>query len=119
MIGEKAAKRLIACGWIAAGTSGLLTAILAYNRTGGLNPLNLIDAVLLMGLACGIYCKSRLCALAALLYYVANQIMRLKMIPASVPMVNLLAPIAIFVGAYLLGVAGTFVWHAQRGLKAA
>ena len=114
MIEEKTAKWMIACGWIAAASSGLLTAILAYNRTGGLNPLNLIDAALLLGLAYGIYRKSRLCALSALLYYAANQIIRLKMIPASVPMASLLVPIAIFVGAYLLGVAGTFVWHGQR-----
>lgn len=111
MISEKTALSFIAAGWITAGLSGLLTAILAYQSAASLNPTNFIDAVILLGLAYGILRKSRLCAILALAYYLVNQIVRVKLLHGGVPMGGLLAGVAIFVTLYALSIVGTFAWH--------
>lgn len=113
MIGEKTTFWLIAAGWLTAGLSGLLTAFLAYRNAANLNPANFIDAAILLALAYGIFRKSRICAILALLYYVVNQIARVELLHGGIPLGGLLLGVAIFVILYGLSIVGTFVWHAN------
>jgi hypothetical protein len=117
MIGERTTLWLIAAGWITAGLSGLLTGYLAYRGAANLNPMNFVDALLLLGLAFGIFRKSRTCAVLALIYYVINQIARVKLLHGGVPMGGLLLGVGVFVLLYGLSIVGTFAWH--RGTRPA
>ena len=114
MIGEKTASRFITAGWIVAGFSGLLTGFLAYQSAANLNPLNFIDAALLLALAYGIFRKSRVCAVLALGYYVASQILIVTILHGTATLTGLVGA-AFFVAAYALSIIGTFAWH--RGAR--
>jgi hypothetical protein len=102
---------MIAAAGITATLSGLLTAVLTIRHAANLNPLNLIDAAILLGLAVGIFRKSRICAILALAYYIINQALRVRLIPGQVPVEGLVVGIAIFVTLYGMGILGTFMWH--------
>ena len=119
MIGEKTAFWFITAGWIAAGFSGLFTAFLAYQSAASLNPLNFLDAALLLGLAYGIFRKSRICAMLALAYFVINQIARVRLLQGPVDLVALIPGAALFLTLYLMSIVGTFVWHRGVGTRPA
>lgn len=111
------AERLVACGWIAASVAGLITLVFLIVGGLGLTPLNLIDAVLLLGLAYGIYRRSRVCAVLVLAYHVANQ---MALFERALLVPPLTVAIALVFGAlYVLGIIGTFSHHARRGAQAA
>ena len=110
MIGEKTTFWLIAAGWLTAGLSGLLTAFLAYRNAANLNPANFIDAAILLALAYGIFRKSRICATLALLYYVASQVLLVRMLHGAMTLGGLLQA-ALFTTLCLMGIVGTFAWR--------
>jgi hypothetical protein len=112
-MGEKATFWFITVAWIAAGLSGLLTGFFAYQSASHLNPRNFVDAALLLGFAYGIFRKSRICAVLALIYYVINQIALVKMMHSAIT-ANGLVGAALFVAVYVLGVVGTFAWHRKQ-----
>jgi len=118
MIGEKTAFWFITAGWIAAGFSGLFTAFLAYQSAASLNPLNFIDAALLLGLAYGIFRKSRICAMLALAYFVIDQIALVKILHNPLTLGGLVGA-ALFTIVYLMSIVGTFVWHRGVGTRPA
>jgi hypothetical protein len=113
-------KAFIACGWIAAGVSSISTLLVA-TRTGGLNFPNLILTLGFFGIAYGIYRRSRMAALAMLLLYSVLRVRLYGLAASLAPTHGGTAFIAsfwvstgIFTTALLLGVIGTFAWHARH-----
>ncbi len=100
-------------GWGAATIAGVLTAVGAIFKLGGLNSFNLIDMGIYFGLAFGVYRKSRICAGLLLFYYLINQYKRVAVqhFPISISRIILTA---LFVSAYLLATVGTLEWHKQE-----
>jgi hypothetical protein len=119
MIGEKTAKRLMACGWIAAGF-GALGGIYISLASSTINYLVLAEALFFLGLAYGIYRASRICALLALALFLIDRVGMYRVAAAvqSVRGGNIMAgfwPAAVFFSLlYLLGAIGTFAWHARE-----
>ena len=113
-------KGFIACGWIAAGVSSISTLLVA-TRTGGLKFPNLILTLGFFAIAYGIYRRSRTAALAMLLLYSVLRV-RLYGLAASLApthggtafMISFWVSTAVFTTALLLGVIGTFAWHARH-----
>lgn len=109
---EQLAERMVACGWVAAIVAGTLMALFALTRAFGFGPLNLTDAALLIGLAYGIYRRSRICAVLVLVYHALNLAAlygRAHYLPPNVVAVALA-----FAALYVLGIVGTFAHHAHR-----
>ena len=104
------AERMVACGWIAAAIAGLATLVFSLAASYGLTHYNLVDAVLLFGLAYGIYRRSRICAVVALAYHILNRLMIFY--GQGVPPIAVVLTL-MFAALYLLGVIGTFVHHAR------
>ncbi|MGH7984954.1 MAG: hypothetical protein ACREQX_01510 [Candidatus Binataceae bacterium] len=107
------AQWLVACGWIAALISALVT---IYIVRLGESPLALIEAVILLALGYGIYRKSRLCAIVALVYFIIEKLIWYRFLAANVPahsavLTQFWVPAIFFTVLYALGVAGTFYWH--------
>ena len=113
-MGEKMARRLIRCGWIVGAILGGLTIFGSLFNLGGLNIYNLIDAVMILGLAYGTYRGSRICAGLALFYYALNQTAQLRMAHAPGMNMGVIATVVVFSAAYLAGVVGTFALHSSR-----
>lgn len=124
------ARRLVACGYLAALIGGGATVYYAltgakvyYALTGkmGITPLiYLIDAAILFGLAVGIYLGSRVCAIVAFVYNLASQIVIYRgMGQASLVLApgQILGTI-IFIVLYALGIVGTFLEHNQASIGA-
>ncbi|MGH8013572.1 MAG: hypothetical protein ACREQ4_13835 [Candidatus Binataceae bacterium] len=108
------AQWLVACGWIAALISALLT---IYIVSLGESPLALIEAVILLAFGYGIYRKSRVCAVVALVYFIIEKLLWYRFLLARVPthspvLTQFWVPAIFFIVLYALGVAGTFYWHA-------
>ena len=103
---KESAARNIRYAWIAAVFSGIVTAAIALSGIlpGGL--FHLIDATLLLGLAYGIYRKSRISSIAILLYWSSNFIL----LAGSGLFAPLLMQIAFGI-LYLKGAMGTFTHH--------
>ena len=118
MIGQKAARRLIACGWIAAGF-GAAGGIYISFAGSTVNYFVLAEALLFLGLAYGIYRTSRICAGIALLIFLVDRIgmYRVAATFQSRSSGNVMAgfwPSAvIFAMLYLLGVIGTIACHSS------
>jgi hypothetical protein len=107
---------LIACGWVAALVSALLTIYIVHL---GESPVALIEAAILFGLGFGIYRKSRVCAVITLVYFVIEKIVWYRFLIARVPanssvLSQFWAPAIFFTILYVLGVIGTFAWHAAQ-----
>jgi hypothetical protein len=116
VIDDTMAERMVACGWIAAAIAGLATLILSLTSSFGLTHYNLVDAALLFGLAYGIYRRSRICAVVALVYHILNRLMIFY--GHDVPPIAIVLTL-MFAALYVLGVIGTFVHHARRRPAAA
>jgi hypothetical protein len=114
MIGERTAFWFITIGWITAAISGLLTAFLAWKSAASLGPANFVDAALLLGLAYGIFRKSRVCAILALIYYLINQAARVRLLHGAIAPGDLLIGATIFISLYAIGIIGTFAWHRRE-----
>jgi hypothetical protein len=112
VIDNTMAERMVACGWIAATIAGLATLVISLTASFGLTHYNLVDAGLLLGLAYGIYRRSRTCAVLALAYHILNRTV-LFMRMSDLPPITIVLTL-IFATLYVLGVIGTFVHHARR-----
>lgn len=111
---------LIRIAWGAAILSGLLTlgvTLYAMRAPGfmGFTAWGLLDVGLIFALAYGIYRRSRLCALAMVVYFVASKLLLASSIGADA-----IGPAAIvFLVFYAMGVVGTVRWHALNKTPAA
>ena len=112
MVPEEILKK-IRYAWIAATVSAGITLLITVGAMLGESILgfsawNLLDVVLILGLAFGIYMKSRVCAVIMLIYFIASKI--ILMVEAGQPS-GLLMTLA-FGYLYAQGVFGTFAYHA-------
>jgi hypothetical protein len=122
MIGEKAAKWMIACGWIAAGFA-VVGGIYVSFAGPTVNFMVLAGALLFLGLGYGIYRTSRICAVVALVLFSLNRVGMYRVAAAlqntrgGNVMMGFWLSAGIFTMLYLLGVIGTITWHSrERGL---
>lgn len=105
----------IKAGWLAACVVGGVTLFLvvdslfSYNPYGSVSLWNLIDVALIFGLAFGIYKKSRLAAVAMLVYDVLSRITAWITL-GHISFVSFLASI-VFIGCFVEGIRGTFTYH--------
>ena len=77
----------------------------------GLNGFALLDVVLIFALAFGISRKSRACAVAMLIYFVASKIIMMVQTGHPSNVVGLI----LFGWLFLQGVKGTFAYHELTG----
>lgn len=112
MIDRKTAKWLTIAGAVAAVLSGLGSLVIAFLPY--FNPLGFGEALLILGLAVGIFLNNRACAVAALLFFV---VMRFEMysdaaaaqaLHGSSVMIGFILSALFFTFLYVLGVVGTF-----------
>lgn len=113
MLSEQTTRWFILCGAVAALIAGILTGGLAFFGLAGLTRLNLIDGAIFLVLALGIFNRSRTCAVLALVYDGVNQYLRIARGGEVLSGLGLIIALAFGV-AYVLGVVGTFEWHARR-----
>ena len=122
------ALKKIRFAWVAALISAsitLIASLLAMRGSPvlGLTVLSLVDVALLLGLAFGIWRKSRTCAVIMLLYFVASKILQFSDPTGSLSQAARVGSIPmtlIFLYLYWQGVAGTFAFHRlQRDSTAA
>jgi lysylphosphatidylglycerol synthetase-like protein (DUF2156 family) len=103
--------------WIAAVISGSLTLVITMisiygTSIAGMDAWNLIDVVLIFGLAVGIYRNSRVCATAMFVYFVISKI--IGWVDAGKPTGLILA--VIFIYYFFKGMVATFDYH--KAMKA-
>lgn len=103
--------------WIAAVISGTLTLVITMisiygTSIAGMDAWNLIDVVLIFGLAVGIYRNSRACATAMFVYFVISKI--IGWVDAGKPTGLILA--VIFIYYFFKGMVATFDYH--KAMKA-
>ena len=113
-------KVFIACGWIATGIA-CIGNLLVATRTGGLNFPNLIITLGFFGIAYAIYRRSRVAALTMLVIFAVMRIRFYGLAASLAPthggtafMTSFWISTAVFMTALLLGVIGTFAWHARH-----
>jgi hypothetical protein len=113
-------KAFIACGWIAAGIASVVNLLVA-TRTGGLNFPNLIITLAFFGIAYGIFKRSRIAAFAMFVIFAITRFLFYGFAKQLAPqhggsafMTSFWISTSIFMTAFLLGVIGTFVWHARH-----
>jgi len=113
-------KVFIACGWIAAGIASVINLLVA-TRTGGLNFPNLIITLACLGIAYGIYRRSRAAALAMFIIFAITRVLFYRFAQQLAPqhggaafMTSFWVSTSIFMFAFLLAVVGTFAWHARQ-----
>lgn len=93
--------------------AGIATAAISFLGTYGFHLFNLIDALILFGLAYGVYRKSRTSAIVLLVYHLGN---RLNMYQRTGDLNVAFGLVAIAITViYFLGVLGTFAFHAPSG----
>ena len=98
----------VIAGLVAAGFQAVLVALaLSGSQSLGVDAWGVIDLAILLGLAYGVYRKSRICAVLLLLFFLLGRIM--FMIESGKP--NGLLVTAIFLYYYGRGVMGTFEYH--------
>ena len=134
-------KVFIACGWVAAGIN-FLGNLLVATRVGGLSQpvLRLIDprtgeefvrltqgelTVALLGIAYGIYRRSRIAALAMLIIFAMTRVDSYGVAERLAPthggasfVASFWVSTVIFMCAFILAVIGTFAWHARQTARA-
>jgi serine/threonine-protein kinase len=98
--------------WMAAIFSGVMTLIITAmaisgNRYLSFSAFNLLDVFLLFGLACGIYKKSRTCAVIIFVYFLLSKYDLYKE-AGSVQGLPVALALAYF---YFRGILGTFNYH--------
>ncbi len=73
----------------------------------GFSVWNLTDVALILGLAFGIYKKSRICAVLMFIYFIASKI--ILMVESGAP--NGIIMAIVFGYFYWQGISGTFAYH--------
>jgi hypothetical protein len=123
-MGDGMVKVFIAFGWIAAGIASVGNLLVA-TRTGGLNFPNLILTLVFLGIAYGIYRRSRAAAIAMLIIFATMRVRFYGLAERLAPthggasfMTSFWVSTSIFMSAYLLAVIGTFAWHARHAATA-
>ena len=121
---DRVIKVFIILGAVATGIA-CVSNLLVAGRTGGLNFPNLILTFLYMGLAYGIFRRSRIAALTMLIIYASMRVRFYGVAVQLAPshggasfMEGFWISTSIFLALFLLGVIGTFVWHARRSAAA-
>jgi hypothetical protein len=114
----------IAFGWVAAGIASVGNLLVA-TRTGGLNFPNLILTLVFLGIAYGIYWRSRIAAVAMLIVFTTMRVRFYGLAERLAPthggaafMTSFWVSTSIFMSAYLLAVIGTFAWHSRQAATA-
>ena len=103
----------IKAAWIAAACSGTLTlivviiSIVTSEKVMNLGLWNLVDVVMIYGLAFGIYKKSRTCAVIMLVYFAASKIFQV----VESGQANGVVMGILFTILFVQGVMGTFKYH--------
>ena len=99
-------------GWVAALFSAgvtLVVTLIAMSGTEilGFSAWELFDVALILGLAFGIYKKSRTCAVLMLIYFIASKVLIMAETgkPTGIPMA------LVFAYFFWQGVSGTFAYH--------
>jgi hypothetical protein len=117
-------KVFIACGWVAAGIASLINLLVA-TRTGGLNFPNLIITLVCLGIAYGIFRRSRMAALAMFIIFAMTRVLFYRLATQLAPqhggsafMTSFWISTSVFMLAFLLAVIGTFAWHARHPVSA-
>lgn len=118
---SEAILKKIQIGWLAsvmAAAVKLIFVLIAVGRTGlvGKSAYQFLDVGLILGLAFGIYKKSRICAVLFLAYFVWPGIVLIRLGHAD--LVDLLTVAALFYFG-LQGVIGTFAYHRHLKQKVA
>jgi serine/threonine-protein kinase len=114
---KKQAEKAIASAWGAGLVSGVVTLVVALvavrsgERYMGFSALNLLDVAVIGGLSFGISRRSRVCAVAMLLYWISSKLILWR--EAGKPQGVVTA--IVFGWFFIQGVRGTFAWHAQGG----
>jgi len=109
----------IKSAWVAACISGVVTLVMTLIAMAGVDFLdfdawNLVDVALIVGLAFGIYKRSRVCAVTMLVYFVASKI--LIMVQTEKPTGLVLG--LIFGYFFWQGIRGTFAYHKLKSAVA-
>jgi hypothetical protein len=112
LIDEALAGRFMACAYVGAGAAGIMTIAVIGLGGFGFNMLNLVDVAIFFGLAFGVYRRSRVCAIALLVYHLANRVDMYSRTGSINTSFGLLA--IAFAMLYVLGIVGTFAHHAMR-----
>ena len=116
MIDDTLAQRMVVCGWIAAAAAGAV--MLALGATVGFRGLAyFVAAAVLFALAYGIYRRSRVCAVLVLLNHLLG-VAGILLHAGTVQPVEIAATLVLGV-LYVLGMIGTFVYHARRDVAPA
>ncbi len=111
MIDDTMARRMVVCGWIAAAGAGVV--MLALGAAVGLRGMPYFAAAAaLFALAYGVYRRSRVCAVLVLLNHLLG-VAAILLHAGAVQPVEIAA--TLILGAlYVMGVIGTFAYHARR-----
>lgn len=107
--------RKIKFAWIASVVSGITTLAISLYILSGNNVLNnaggLFDAILIFGMALGIYKKSRICAVLMFVYFISSKIILFQEAGEFNGRQISIVLSAIFFWIFLQGVIGTFAYH--------
>ena len=106
------AKKAIRNGWIAAIISGVWTLVLSLTAAFGFTRLGIPDACLVLGLAFGVYKKSRVAAVILFVYWVAGKILEMpEMLGEPTQLIGFLLVSIVFACFFFYGMRGTFAYH--------
>ncbi len=102
----------IKTAWVMGIVSGTVTlcislSSMAFGKVMGMDGWSVIDAIIIFGLAYGIFKKSRICAASMVIYFIASKIYMIleNKTATGVP----LAIVCLYF--YIQGVVGTFAYH--------
>jgi len=113
-------KAFIACGCIAAGLNGVVTALVAAGGPAAGQAVAYAVPALYLALAYGIAKRSRICAAIAMITFVAMRVewyrvaAQLEQQRGDHTLLGFWISVSFFSALYLLGVIGTFAWHSRH-----
>jgi hypothetical protein len=106
MVEQKTAGWFIACGWVAAILSGIITVFLSLLGAKGVGPFALVDAAIFFGLAFGIYRRNRIATVVALVWWLLERLFMYQITGSLSVAFNPI--ILILTVAYILAIIGNF-----------
>lgn len=108
---DKAVKNAVIAALVSAGVTAVLSVFTIFTNVEVLpvSPAFFVDIVVMLGLAFGVYKKSRVCAVLLLLYYLIGQIS----VWLSLGNVSSLPMALVFCYFYVQGIRGTFAYHSM------